>query len=113
MAATVVPVVVVLLLVVAQTCQAGVWVKDGDLAFPLESVKKLKALLEDSAGPNAPRQRSQLPLTSVCKNPELPKELRPICERKDAPLVFKRLNLAVREVDTCEICENAACTGCY
>ncbi|KAJ7306485.1 hypothetical protein JRQ81_009840 [Phrynocephalus forsythii] len=112
MATPVVPVMVTLLMVV-QTCQSDVLVKDGDLTFPLQSVKKLKALLGADAGSIASRQRSQLPLTLVCRNPELPKEFQPICKRTDAPLIFKRINLAVRDVDLCEICANAACTGCY
>uniref|UniRef100_A0A6J0V591 Guanylate cyclase activator 2B n=1 Tax=Pogona vitticeps TaxID=103695 RepID=A0A6J0V591_9SAUR len=111
MASMVIPVMLIFSMVV-QTCRSAVMVQDGGLAFPLESVKKLKVLLEADAGSAPSRQRSQLPLIAVCKNPELPKEFTPVCRRRDAPLVFKRLNLAVSD-DLCEICANAACTGCY
>uniref|UniRef100_A0A8D0BPW3 Guanylate cyclase activator 2B n=1 Tax=Salvator merianae TaxID=96440 RepID=A0A8D0BPW3_SALMN len=87
-------------------------ISDGDLEFPLESVKKLRELAVEDGGLGGPHARSQLAFIKICKHPELPKDLLPVCERKDAVLVFRRLSLAVQDDDQCELCANTACTGC-
>ncbi|NXU85718.1 GUC2A protein, partial [Xiphorhynchus elegans] len=84
---------------------------DGDLKFPLESVKKLKELL----GRNSPvNPRVLLPMAphSLCQEKSLPEEFWPVCKREDAPKIFQRLSLAAED-DLCEICANAACAGCF
>ncbi|XP_077167686.1 guanylin-like isoform X1 [Paroedura picta] len=88
--------------------------QDGNSAFPLESVKKMKEILgkEAKAGPASVRSQSPVTFLRLCLNPELPKDLRPVCDREDAPAVFRRLELAVEDPDLCELCVNAACTGC-
>ncbi|XP_063001374.1 guanylate cyclase activator 2B [Elgaria multicarinata webbii] len=110
MAAIVAPVIFMLLMMV-QRCQAAVQVQVDGMTFPLESVKRLQELLGTDAASAHPRMRSHLTFFTACANPDLPKEFQPVCERKDAPLVFKRLDLTVRD-DPCELCANIACSGC-
>ncbi|XP_009687908.1 guanylin [Struthio camelus] len=86
-----------------------VYVQDGDLKFSLESVKKLKELMDKDTDIN-PRMKV---IWSPCKEKDLPEEFQSVCERKDAPVIFERLNMAVTEIDLCEICVNAACAGCF
>ncbi|NXI14988.1 GUC2A protein, partial [Irena cyanogastra] len=85
--------------------------QDGDLKFPLESVKKLKELLDDSRHIN-PRLMASMASYSPCQDKHLPEEFRPVCKREDASIIFKRLSLAAED-DLCEICANAACAGCF
>ncbi|NXG37978.1 GUC2A protein, partial [Dromaius novaehollandiae] len=82
---------------------------DGDFKFSLESVKKLKEIMDKDADVN-PRMKVIL---APCEEKDLPEEFQPVCERKDAPMIFERLNTAITELDLCEICANAACAGCY
>nr|XP_056721570.1 guanylin-like [Euleptes europaea] len=107
------PVMIVLLLL-THISQAGVQVQDGELVFPLESVKKMKELLgkEDKPGSSTGRSETQVTYLQLCLNPELPKDLRPVCAKEDAPGIFRRLELAVNDPDLCELCVNAACSGC-
>ncbi|NWR07711.1 GUC2A protein, partial [Paradoxornis webbianus] len=91
-------------------------VQDGDLKFPLESVKKLKELMNGNRHINP---RMMVPMAhgvslgySPCQEKHLPEEFRPVCKREDAPLIFRRLSLAAED-DLCEICANAACAGCF
>ncbi|XP_048375430.1 guanylin-like [Sphaerodactylus townsendi] len=107
------PVIIVLLLL-THNSQGAVQVKDGEFSFPLESVMKMKELLGKDARPGFFKARSQSldTFSQLCLNPELPKELRPVCARKDAPEIFRRLELAVHDADLCELCVNAACSGC-
>uniref|UniRef100_A0A8C6Z2C0 Guanylate cyclase activator 2B n=1 Tax=Nothoprocta perdicaria TaxID=30464 RepID=A0A8C6Z2C0_NOTPE len=103
--------VLVLLSLVHSSCAVYVQVSfsallvlhDGDLKFSLESVKKLKELMDKSRDIN-PRMKS---IWVPCEEKDLPEEFRSVCERKDAPVVFGRL-----KIDLCEICVNAACAGC-
>ncbi|NXM27229.1 GUC2A protein, partial [Oxyruncus cristatus] len=86
--------------------------QDGDLKFPLESVKKLKELM-DGNRPISPRM--VVPMAShalLCHEKSLPAEFQSVCKREDAPKIFQRLSLAAED-DLCEICANAACAGCF
>ncbi|XP_009933479.2 guanylate cyclase activator 2B [Opisthocomus hoazin] len=90
----------------------AVYVQDGDLKFSLESVKKLKELMDENTHIN-PRMAALVASSSPCDEEDLPEELQSVCKREDAAMIFERLNLAVREADLCEICANAACAGCF
>ncbi|NXP05694.1 GUC2A protein, partial [Thinocorus orbignyianus] len=90
----------------------AIYVKDGDFKFSLESVKKLKELMDENRHIN-PRMVVSEASYSPCYEKDLPEELRPVCKREDASQIFERLNIAVRENDLCEICANAACAGCF
>ncbi|NWW47249.1 GUC2A protein, partial [Pedionomus torquatus] len=90
----------------------AVYVQDGDLKFSLESVKKLKELMDENRHIN-PRMVVSASNYSPCHEKDLPKEFLPVCKRKDASMIFDRLNLAVQDNDLCEICANAACAGCF
>lgn len=90
----------------------GVYVQDGDLKFSLESVKKLKELMDENRSIN-PRMVVSKTTYSPCNEKDLPEEFQAVCEREDAPMIFERLSMAVREADLCEICANAACSGCF
>ncbi|GAB0198632.1 guanylin-like [Grus japonensis] len=85
---------------------------DGDLKFSLESVKKLKELMDENKSIN-PRMVVSMASYSPCDEKNLPEEFQPVCKREDASMIFERLSLAVREADLCEICANAACAGCF
>ncbi|NXG81790.1 GUC2A protein, partial [Stercorarius parasiticus] len=89
----------------------AVYVKDGDLKFSLESVKKLKELMDENRHIN-PRMVVSGANYSPCDEKDLPEEFQSVCKREDASMIFERLTLAVQEGDLCEICANAACAGC-
>nr|XP_005512460.1 guanylin [Columba livia] len=89
-----------------------VYVQDGDLKFSLESVKKLKELMDENRHTN-PRMVVSMAGYSPCDEKSLPEEFQPVCKREDAAMIFERLCVAVREADLCEICANAACAGCF
>ncbi|XP_071304907.1 guanylin [Agelaius tricolor] len=97
-------------LVLVHISQA-VYVQDGDFKFPLESVKKLKELMEGNKHIN-PRMMVPMGSYSPCQEKHLPEVFRPVCKREDAPMIFRRLILAAED-DLCEICANAACAGCF
>ncbi|XP_071431863.1 guanylin-like [Pithys albifrons albifrons] len=103
------PCAILVLLVLGHSSWA-VYVQDGDLKFPLESVKKLKELMDG----NRPINPRMVPMGShsLCQEKSLPAEFQPLCKREDAPRVFQRLSLAAGD-DLCEICANAACAGCF
>ncbi|XP_006123699.1 guanylin-like [Pelodiscus sinensis] len=102
--------VAIMLLMLAHSSQP-VYVKEGEFSFPLEAVKKLKELLDVDAR-SKPHMMARTSFIPVCSRPELPKEFQDVCKREDVPLIFHRLNLAVQDIDICEICANAACAGC-
>ncbi|NXK29726.1 GUC2A protein, partial [Arenaria interpres] len=85
---------------------------DGELKFSLESVKKLKELMDENSHIN-PRMAVSVASYSPCDEKDLPEEFQSVCKRGDASMIFERLSLAVRENDLCEICANAACAGCF
>ncbi|NWI87742.1 GUC2A protein, partial [Pitta sordida] len=84
--------------------------QDGDLKFPLESVKKLKELM-DGNRPISPRMVALKGGYSPCEEKFLPEEFQTVCKRQDAAMIFQRLSLAAAD-DLCELCANAACAGC-
>ncbi|NXC40450.1 GUC2A protein, partial [Penelope pileata] len=102
---------VLALLLLVHTSQA-VYVQDGDLKFSLESVKKLKELMDANRGIN-PRMVVSKAQYSPCQEKDLPEEFQSVCKREDTPLIFERLYTVASEADLCEICANAACTGCF
>ncbi|XP_032057556.1 guanylin-like, partial [Aythya fuligula] len=96
-------------------CCDALWrhdVTDGDLKFSLESVKKLKELMDENRSIN-PRMVVSKTTYSPCNEKDLPEEFQAVCKREDAPMIFERLSMAVRDADLCEICANAACSGCF
>ncbi|NXN07251.1 GUC2A protein, partial [Indicator maculatus] len=90
----------------------AVYVQDGDLKFSLESVKKLKELMDEKRKVN-PRMMVSVAASSPCGEKDLPEEFQPVCKRGDAPKIFERLSSAIQDADLCEICANAACAGCF
>ncbi|NXX23538.1 GUC2A protein, partial [Podargus strigoides] len=87
-------------------------IQDEDFRFPLESVKKLKELMDGNRHIN-PRMVVSKANYSPCNEKDLPEEFQSVCKREDASMIFERLNLAVQDTDLCEICANAACAGCF
>uniref|UniRef100_A0A8B9VUW3 Guanylate cyclase activator 2B n=1 Tax=Anas zonorhyncha TaxID=75864 RepID=A0A8B9VUW3_9AVES len=83
--------------------------EDGDLKFSLESVKKLKELMDENRSIN-PRMVVSKTTYSPCNEKDLPEEFQVVCKREDAPMIFERLSI---DADLCEICANAACSGCF
>ncbi|NXG45130.1 GUC2A protein, partial [Psilopogon haemacephalus] len=100
-----------LLLLLLPSSQA-VYVQDGDFKFSLESVKKLKVLMDEKSQAN-PRMLAAVAASSPCDDRDLPEEFQSVCKRGDAPQIFERLSSAVQDSDLCEICANAACAGCF
>ncbi|XP_068018917.1 guanylin [Melanerpes formicivorus] len=98
-------------LLLLPTSQA-VYVQDGDLQFSLESVKKLKELMDETRKVN-PRMLVSSAASSPCAEKDLPEEFQPVCSRGDALQIFERLSSAIQDADLCEICANAACAGCF
>ncbi|XP_039768155.1 guanylate cyclase activator 2B [Ornithorhynchus anatinus] len=103
-------VVVVAIVALAQVAHPAfkVAAQDSGLQFPLDAVRKLADLLE---GPGADLQSRKATL-SICTHPSLPPEFLPVCKSKEAPSIFRRLRTIAND-DLCELCTNAACTGCY
>ncbi|XP_031469218.1 guanylin-like [Phasianus colchicus] len=99
------------LLLLVHSSQA-VYVQDGNLKFSLESVKKLKELMDENKVIN-PRMVVSKAGYSPCQDKDLPEEFQAVCKREDAPAIFERLYLVAGDVDLCEICANAACSGCF
>ncbi|XP_053865342.1 guanylin [Malaclemys terrapin pileata] len=87
-----------------------VTVQVGEFSFPLESVKKLKDLLDSSVtrNPHVLSIRS----ASLCANPDIPKEFLKLCATPDADQIFEDLKPIARSPELCEICAFAACAGC-
>ncbi|XP_056399651.1 guanylate cyclase activator 2B-like isoform X2 [Hyla sarda] len=76
----------------------------GKFTFMLESVLKLKDLLQEEI------EDLDHAATEACENPKLPEEFHVVCAEIDAPNIFVQLiNTAM---DECEICANPACPGC-
>ncbi|KAL1777169.1 guanylin [Sigmodon hispidus] len=95
----------------------GVTVQDGDLSFPLESVKQLKDLQEVPepllASPKRFSPRLFQPvMPQLCSHSAFPEALRPLCKKPNAEEILQRLKSIAQDPNTCEICAYAACTGC-
>ncbi|XP_028664224.1 guanylin-like [Erpetoichthys calabaricus] len=86
----------------------SVQVQDGDVSFSLESVKRLWALMDTARNPNM----APVSFQALCANVALPEEFKALCEKQEASAIFYRLGRLLEEADLCEICSNAACTGC-
>ncbi|XP_006123698.1 guanylin [Pelodiscus sinensis] len=87
-----------------------VTVQVGKFSFPLESVKKLKGLLDSPVAKN-PQLRSAS-FTPPCDNPDLPTEFQSLCAAPNADMIFQDLKPIARSPELCEICAFAACAGC-
>ncbi|MEE6482494.1 hypothetical protein FKM82_013255 [Ascaphus truei] len=104
------------ILILIHLCHCVI-VKDEDLYFPLEAIKKLKVILDqkatmsDSAVKAIPHKNIAA-LATVCTHPELPKEFVPVCEGPSAMAVFARLEQIADNIDQCDVCAYAACSGC-
>ncbi|XP_008833639.1 guanylin [Nannospalax galili] len=95
----------------------GVTVQDGDLSFPLESVKQLKDLQEAPESRLASHKKfapllREARAPTVCSYQAFPEALRPLCKEPNAEEILKRLEAIAQDPNTCEICAYAACTGC-
>ncbi|XP_037354030.1 guanylin [Talpa occidentalis] len=91
----------------------GVTVQDGKFSFPLESVKKLKDLQDLPAPSMENRGTFGRPMVPrLCRNPNFPIELKPICKEPNAHEILQRLEAIAENPSSCEICAYAACAGC-
>ncbi|XP_075801943.1 guanylin [Microtus pennsylvanicus] len=95
----------------------GVTVQDGDLSFPLESVKQLKDLQEELKPRLVSHRRvaarlAQPVTPSLCNHSAFPEALKPLCQKPNAEEILRRLKAIAQDPNTCEICAYAACTGC-
>ncbi|KAM8867325.1 guanylate cyclase activator 2B [Synchiropus picturatus] len=95
------------MLVLAWSSEA-VWVQENGMSFPLEAVKRLQKLTELRSGAESPRLRASS--WSLCDDPLLPADFKPLCDQRGASASMSRL--AMVPMDICEICAFAACTGC-
>lgn len=62
------------------------------MKFSLESVKKLKELMDENRHIN-PRMMVSMASYSPCDEKDLPEEFQPVCKREDAPMIFERLSM--------------------
>lgn len=62
------------------------------MKFSLESVKKLKELMDENRHVN-PHMVVSMAKYSPCDEKDLPEEFHSVCEREDAPVVFERLSM--------------------
>ncbi|XP_036416005.1 guanylin isoform X1 [Colossoma macropomum] len=99
-----------LLLASSVLSSLSVKVTDSGFSFSLQAVKILKNLMEAS-GSNDPQLTHSTPVP-LCANPELPNEFQEVCQRDDRDKIFSNLVKIITPPDPCEICANAACTGC-
>ncbi|XP_069803851.1 guanylin-like [Dendropsophus ebraccatus] len=92
---------------------AEVTVKVGDFTFPLETVKKLKEIVEDTElGDNHVQRDEMTSYQEMCS--ALP-GLRDLCATQRPGLIIETLRGLERvaeDLDECEICAFAACSGC-
>ncbi|XP_072282760.1 guanylin-like [Pyxicephalus adspersus] len=89
-------------------------VKVGDHTFSLETVKEYKEIIDKShVAADDPTHQTE---EQICQNKELPSELKELCQGRDTKEVMKifgELGRICDSMDECEICANAACTGCW
>ncbi|XP_053308182.1 guanylin-like isoform X2 [Spea bombifrons] len=81
-------------------------VQVGKFTYSLESVMKLKQLMDDD------REEPGVSPHDLCSHHKLPEEFSPVCEEQDAPDIFVKLVEAAINLDECELCANPACPGC-
>ncbi|XP_034552258.1 guanylin-like [Notolabrus celidotus] len=101
------------LLTVLSQLSGAVTVTEGDFQFSLEAVKALGALM--NGGDPSTKQvlrPVETKAEAVCSHPDLPEDFKSLCLRTDAGESLARLVGVASHLDTCEICEYAACTGC-
>ncbi|XP_015192386.1 guanylin [Lepisosteus oculatus] len=101
---------VFILLASVMCTSQSVKVVDGDFSFSLESVMKLRDFMSDDSLTN-PRL-AQTSIAAICSNPVLLEEFQHVCQAQGASMIFSRLAKVATQPDMCEICANAACTGC-
>ncbi|XP_063291515.1 guanylin-like [Pelobates fuscus] len=101
----------VLLLIHCCTC---VIVKDGELAFSLADVKKLKDIFDKfkETHPRVQRDISEMDAHGICGSLKLPAAFLPVCAKPNAAQVFTRLGRIAQNPDICDVCALAACSGC-
>ncbi|CAM4574865.1 guanylin [Lepidochelys kempii] len=87
-----------------------VTVQVGKFSFSLESVKKLKDLMDSSVTRNP--QLLSARSTFLCASPDLPMEFLSLCDTTDADQIFQDLQPIASSPELCEICAFAACAGC-
>ncbi|XP_073457538.1 guanylin-like [Aquarana catesbeiana] len=88
-------------------------VKVGSHTFSLEAVKQYKHMMEKSHVVADPTPQTE---QEMCGNKELPSELQEVCHGTDTKEIMKTFGELARicgGMDECEICANAACTGCW
>ncbi|KAM3920814.1 guanylin [Leptodactylus fuscus] len=94
---------------------AEVMVKVGDFTFPLETVKKLKAVLDDKNQADSPVLSDHIISDQeICSNHALP-ELQELCNSNQPTLITETLHgleQIADNMDACEVCAFAACSGC-
>ncbi|KAL1777475.1 guanylate cyclase activator 2B [Sigmodon hispidus] len=95
------------LLLLLQSVQS-VYIKYNGFQVQLESMKKLREL--EMQQMSSPQMKSSSFLPTVCRHPDLPLDLQPVCASKEAASIFKALKAI--DTDECELCANVACTGC-
>lgn len=76
---------------------SGCLFQDGDLSFPLESVKQLKDLKEEPKPRLVSHKRlaarAPQPVTpSLCSHPAFPEALKPLCTKPNAEEILRRLS---------------------
>uniref|UniRef100_A0A8C6JWA4 Guanylate cyclase activator 2B n=1 Tax=Melopsittacus undulatus TaxID=13146 RepID=A0A8C6JWA4_MELUD len=81
--------------------------EDGDLKFSLESVKKLKDLMDENRHIN-PRFVLSMASYSPCDEKDLPEEFQSVCKREDASVIFERLSTFAK-VSTPATCQQCLC----
>uniref|UniRef100_A0A8C5MWR6 Guanylate cyclase activator 2B n=1 Tax=Leptobrachium leishanense TaxID=445787 RepID=A0A8C5MWR6_9ANUR len=65
----------------------------GEFSYPLESVIKLKKLMDEDISPD-----------KLCKSIKLPEEFYPVCDKEDAADVFIKLGIFIN-LDMCCMCQ--------
>ncbi|KAM8927285.1 guanylin-like [Pelodytes ibericus] len=81
-------------------------VQVGEFTYSLESVMKLKKLMDKDSDEAAVAPHK------LCSHSLLPEEFLPVCEKEEAPEIFVKLVEAAYNLDECELCANPACPGC-